>query len=204
MMSTNSDQPDPGNQSLTNAGADQGFAFRCVKVGTTTYLTMETREDVLKAAFGTADSNFLFGLIHQVANAASNGNSRPDENSIKYLLSFVRACKPRDEIDAALAAQMGAAHVAVMRSANRLAHAKTPAEQDSAERAFNKLARTFADLVEARQRYRATSEARALELVPTERDGVGAAADLTTRRRVRPSADARGRRRTAARRSGAA
>ena len=100
---------------------------------------------------------------------------------------------------------MAAAHVAAMRFAHRLAHAETLEEQGSAERTFNKLARTFAGLVEARQRYRAASDAKTVgEGVQIEREGVGAAAGLKRRRRVRASADARGRRQTATRRSGAA
>jgi hypothetical protein len=39
-------------------------------------------------------------------------------------------------------------------AAIRLAHAETPAEMDSAERAVNKLGRTFAALVETLKRYR--------------------------------------------------
>jgi hypothetical protein len=144
-------------------------------------------------------------LIHQIANAASAGRSSPDDQCIRFLLGFVKSSCPRDETDAALAAQIAAAHVAVMRSAKRLAQAETLEEQDSAERAFNKLARTFAGLVEARQRYRAASDAKTVgEGVQIERDGVGAAAGLKRRRRVRASADARGRRQTANRRSGAA
>jgi hypothetical protein len=47
-----------------------------------------------------------------------------------------------------------------MRYAHRLAHAESLEEQNSAERTFNKLARTFAALVEARQRNRAASDAK--------------------------------------------
>ena len=54
-----------------------------------------------------------------------------------------------------IVAQMAATHVATMRFANRLAHVESLQEQDSAERTYNKLARTFAALVEADQRYRA-------------------------------------------------
>ncbi len=59
-------------------------------------------------------------------------------------------------------AQMAASHVATMRFANRLAHGESLQEQDSAERAFNKLARTFAAQVEALQRYRAISEQKVI------------------------------------------
>jgi hypothetical protein len=57
--------------------------------------------------------------------------------------------KPRDEVEALLAAQMAAVHTAIMTFARRLGHVKTIPQQDSAERAFNKLARTFAAQVEA-------------------------------------------------------
>jgi hypothetical protein len=45
-----------------------------------------------------------------------------------------------------------------MTFARRLAHVETQAEQDSAERAFNKLARTFATQMEALKRYRTGGE----------------------------------------------
>jgi hypothetical protein len=45
-----------------------------------------------------------------------------------------------------LGAQMAAVHSAMITAANRLAHAETLAEMDSAERAVNKLGRTFAAL----------------------------------------------------------
>ena len=53
-----------------------------------------------------------------------------------------------------LAAQMAATHNATMTFARRLAHVENIPQQDSAERAFNKLARTFAAQVEVLKRYR--------------------------------------------------
>jgi hypothetical protein len=100
------------------------------------------------SSFGTRDPDFLYGLIHQVGNAGSKGQY-PDERGIKFMLAFIKRSKPRDEIEAALIAQMAVTMVAAMRAANRLAHAESLQEQDSAERAFNRLTRTFAALVEA-------------------------------------------------------
>ena len=57
-----------------------------------------------------------------------------------------------------LGAQMAAVHNATMTFARRLAHVELVAQQDSAERAFNKLARTFAAQVEALKRYRSGGE----------------------------------------------
>ena len=190
-MSSYADETGAADQALANARVDPPIKFASCKVGLVTYIAVEANEDALKRAFGTGDSGFLSGLIHQIANAASAGRNSPGDQCIRFLLGFVKSSCPRDEIDAALAAQIAAAHVAAMRSAHRLAHAETLEEQDRAERASNKLARTFAGLVEARQRYRAASDATAREIVNIQRDDVGADAGLKTRRRVRAPADAR-------------
>ena len=58
-----------------------------------------------------------------------------------------------------LATQM-ALHLATITFARRLAHVENIPQQDSAERAFNKLARTFAGQVEALKRYRTGGEQR--------------------------------------------
>jgi hypothetical protein len=57
-----------------------------------------------------------------------------------------------------LAAQVAAVHIATMTCARRLAHVTDLPQQDSAERAFNKLARTFALQIEALKRYRTGGE----------------------------------------------
>jgi hypothetical protein len=59
-----------------------------------------------------------------------------------------------------LAAQMAAVHLASMTFARRLAHVQNIPQQDSAERAFNKLARTFTARMEALRRYRNGGEQR--------------------------------------------
>ena len=66
--------------------------------------------------------------------------------------------EPRDEIEAMLAAQMAAVHMATMTFARRLAHVENLPQQDAAERAFNKLARTFTTQMEALKRYRSTGQ----------------------------------------------
>jgi hypothetical protein len=56
-----------------------------------------------------------------------------------------------------LAAQIAFVHVAAMKAADHLAFAKSAPLYDSAERAFNKLSRTFVSLVEALNRYRGSA-----------------------------------------------
>ncbi len=107
-------------------------------------------------AFGTADSDFLNGLVNQLAKAGSNGEV--SEGDINFMFSVMKGIAPRDQLEAMLAAQMAAVHVATMTFARRLANVETIPQQDSAERAFNKLTRTFTTQMEALKRYRTGGE----------------------------------------------
>jgi hypothetical protein len=108
---------------------------------------------LLMEALGTADHDFCNGLIQQLANVGSGR-----EDALNFLLSVVKDVRPRDQLEAMLAAQMAATHVATMTFARRLANVETIPQQDSAERAFNKLSRTFAAQMEALKRYRTGGE----------------------------------------------
>jgi hypothetical protein len=112
---------------------------------------------LLMEALGTADPYFLNGLLRQLANVGTQGRD-VDERGINFLLAVVKGVEPKDQVEAMLAAQMAAVHNATMTFARRLAHVETIPQQDSAERAFNKLARTFAAQVEALKRYRSGGE----------------------------------------------
>src|ERR1700756_671842 len=85
-------------------------------------------------ALGTTDPGFLSGFLVQLAA----------ERWLNFMLSMVKGVEPRDQVEAMLAAQMAAVHLAIMTFARQLAHVENIAQQDSADRAFNKLARTFA------------------------------------------------------------
>jgi hypothetical protein len=77
-----------------------------------------------------------------------------NEDQFNFMLSIVKGIEPRDQVEAMLAAHMAATHNAIMTFARRLNHVENIPQQDSAERAFNKLARTFAAQVETLKRYR--------------------------------------------------
>jgi hypothetical protein len=81
-----------------------------------------------------------------------------DEQALNFMLAAVKGIEPRDQVEAMLAAQMAAVHQAMMTFARRLAHVEIIQQQDSAERAFNKLSRTFATQMEALKRYRTGGE----------------------------------------------
>jgi hypothetical protein len=108
-------------------------------------------------ALGTKDYDFCRGLLNQLVNIGTQGK-KVDARDLNFVLSIVKGIAPADEVEAMLAAQMAAVHLATMTFARRLAHVENISQQDSAERAFNKLARTFAAQVEALKRYRGKAE----------------------------------------------
>jgi hypothetical protein len=150
--------PDPGifnyNRHCTTS---QGVSFSSVKRENRTDLTFffnaEEETSRFIESFGSRDPDFVFELLRQVANTTPNSRSA-DEQGIKFMMSVISGLKPRDQIEAMIGAQMATLHSAMMTAANRLAHAETLAEMDSAERAVNKLGRTFAALIETLKRYR--------------------------------------------------
>jgi len=108
-------------------------------------------------ALATADGEFLNGIADQLANASAHGQNT-EERGLNFMLSVIKGIEARDQLEAMLAAQMAAVHVASMTFARRLAQVETIPQQDSAERAFNKLTRTFAMQMEALKRYRTGAE----------------------------------------------
>lgn len=112
---------------------------------------------LLAEALSTADLDFVQGLLDQLINVGRRGD-QVDEDAINFVLSVVKGIKPNDQLEVMLAAQMAAIHMATMRFARRLANVENIPQQDSAERALNKLARTFTTQMEALKRYRTGGE----------------------------------------------
>ena len=143
----------------------QGVSFSSIKRENRTDLTFELNGEEETSrfieAFGSQDPDFVFELLRQVANTTPNSRFA-DEQGIKFMMSVIRGPKPRDQTEAMIGAQMAAVHSAIMTAANRLAHAETLAEMDSAERAVNKLGRTFAALVDTLKRYRNGGEQKVM------------------------------------------
>jgi hypothetical protein len=108
---------------------------------------------VLMEALGTADADFFNGLLRQLSINSLRGEN-VDERTLNFMLAVIKGIKPRDQLEAMLAGQMAAVHDAIMAYTRQLASAKNPVQQDSAERALNKLARTFTTQMDALQRYR--------------------------------------------------
>jgi hypothetical protein len=108
---------------------------------------------LLAEALGTADVDFANGIINQLDRVCGR-----DFNNINFLLAVIKGMKPTDQTETMLVAQMGVIHMATMRFARQLQNVETLPQQDSAERTFNKLARTFISQMEALKRYRTGGE----------------------------------------------
>lgn len=97
------------------------------------------------------------GLLKQVAIHGSHGQ-RIDSEASGFALGFVDSMAPRDAADTLLLAQMAAVHQANMLMARRLNHTENLRQQDAAERAVNKLARTYAAQMDGLKRYRSKEQ----------------------------------------------
>ena len=112
---------------------------------------------LLMNALGTCDLDFTDRILKHLCNVCSQGQNA-DEHGLNFMLAVVKGIEPKDQLEATLAAQMAAVHNATMTFARRLNHVENIPQQDSAERAFNKLARTCAAQMEALKRYRSGGE----------------------------------------------
>src|SRR3974390_419389 len=111
---------------------------------------------VLTQALGSTDTNFASVVASQLASAV--GRDLPLTEGLNFMLAVVKAIEPKNELESLLATQMAAVHVATMAMACRLASSTNIKQQDSAERALNKLARTLAMQLETLKRYRTRRE----------------------------------------------
>jgi hypothetical protein len=114
-------------------------------------------EILLANAVGSADHDFVNGIVRQLSNTSYDGE-KVDVGRLNFKLAVIKGIEPRDQLEAMLAAQMAEVHVASMILAQQLTHAETLPHQDGAERALNKLTRTFAMQLEALKRYRSGNE----------------------------------------------
>jgi hypothetical protein len=110
---------------------------------------------LLTEALGSQDPDFIWGLVSQLSQASTRFN---DGEGLNFMLSVIRNIHPRDGIEAMLGAQMAALHMSMMNYMDEFARLGHTPEQEMAERAVNKLSRTFATLVGAFKHHRTGGE----------------------------------------------
>lgn len=135
--------------------------------------------NLVKSAFGSENPDFIKAFAEQFMNAATKGQ-KVDEGQTLFFASMITGVEPRDQIEAMLAAQMAAVHNATMVFARRLAHVENIPQQDAAERAFNKLARTFTTQLDALKRYRSSGQQVVVKHVTVNDGGQAVVGNVTT------------------------
>ncbi|WP_299847729.1 hypothetical protein [uncultured Roseovarius sp.] len=109
-------------------------------------------DEQAQTLFGNGSMEFATALAAHCGNVS--GTRDAYELDRNYALALVAEIAPQDGIEAMLATQMAAVHVAMMRHSSKLANADTLQQLDSYERIFNKLARTFTSQMEALRKHR--------------------------------------------------
>ncbi|MCV2866918.1 hypothetical protein [Defluviimonas sp. WL0075] len=120
-------------------------------------LQVTVKGDYSRIRDGAGNTHVADVLLHHLACLGSQGK-RFDDDASNFALGFVDSMQPRDAAETLLLAQMAATHQAVMMFARRLNHVEHLAQQDSAERAYNKLVRSYAAQMETLKRYRSKGQ----------------------------------------------
>jgi hypothetical protein len=110
---------------------------------------------LLLEALGGADQEFLMGLLEQLLDVCRR-DGKIDELSLNFTISVIKGIKPQDQVESMLAAQIAITQMMIMRFARRLSQPQSLPEQDSDERAFNKLARTFTNQMQGLKLHRSS------------------------------------------------
>lgn len=142
-------------------------------------LEMQIKGDWSRITRASVHETVSAGLLSQAAILGSQGNPT-DPHATDFVLGFVDSMKPNDAAEALLLTQMAATHQATMMLARRLNHVESIPQQDAAERALNKLARSFAAQMDTLKRYRSKGQQTVrVERVTVEPGGQAVVGNVT-------------------------
>ncbi|RYH06528.1 hypothetical protein [Tropicimonas sp. IMCC6043] len=112
-------------------------------------------DDALQRIYGSESEAVNEGLFMQGYMTLKTEEVQPGTKDMRgFLPAIVRDIAPRDGIERMLAVQMATTHVAMIRQGGRMANAEQLPQFEAHERAYNKLARTYAVQVEALRKHR--------------------------------------------------
>jgi hypothetical protein len=115
----------------------------------------------LQQVFGTISTDFAGMMLGELADAVTTDRDTIDEKTLNGILGALHGINPGDEVEAMLAAQMVATHLAAMEC---LRWARAPEQtfegRDMNLRHATKLSRTYTMQVESLKRYRSKGEQR--------------------------------------------
>lgn len=132
-------------------------------------------EDVINAMadFGSCDPDFAISFVTQLANLSVKGK-KFDIATIRFSISFVRGLRPRDQISAWLGFHMVAAHLSGLINLNRINQAQFAEfnqQEENADRAVSRIARTSMALVDAFDRHQSGGEQKVTIRHMTAKEG---------------------------------
>jgi len=139
----------------------------------------EIDREVLRRAFGSSSLDFANALLGQV-ESFSSAPSSGQTGSNSFSTEVVFGIEPQDQLEAMLAVQMSAVHLASVKVAANLSRAVSSREIDVAEKALNRLARTYALQMDTLKRYRSSGQQVVVKHVTVNDGGQAIVGDVTT------------------------
>jgi hypothetical protein len=113
--------------------------------------------ELLKKALGNVDHDFFFSVLVQLLSVCSNYGDL-DEHQLKFMVSFIRDRKPRNQLEALLAVQMATVHLKMMSLSRTIVVGEDPRDLAFVGHIVVKLARTFQAQIEMSERLRSNGE----------------------------------------------
>lgn len=126
-------------------------------------------ESTLSGVFGSSSLGFADALLSHCGNVSGGKLTMADDKN--HAVAIVAEIAPQDGIEAMLATQMAAVHIATMRHSRLMAGTETIAQLDVHEKVFNKLNRTFVAQMEALRKHRHGGEQKMTVEHVTVQDG---------------------------------
>ncbi len=106
----------------------------------------------INGIFGTNTYEFSTAMLSHCINVSGKKEDAAEDKN--HALAIVAEITPTDGLEAMLATQMAATHIAMMRHSRLMATVDTIAQLDVHEKVFNKLGRTFTIQMEALRKHR--------------------------------------------------
>lgn len=119
-----------------------------------------TAYHLIADALNTSNMPFVYGWLKEASGLGMKAQGDIDIDQMNYGIAIATGIKPRDNVEAMLALQMAAVHMATMKAAATLGTTTTAKSWALYESSVNKLGRTFTTQMEALKRYRGKGNQR--------------------------------------------
>jgi hypothetical protein len=120
-----------------------------------------TAYQLVADALNSGDMPFVYGWLKEASGLGiRHDKADMDMEQVNYGIAVAVGIKPRDTVEAMLALQMAAVHMASMKAASHLMSTNNLKARAMYESSVNKLGRTFTTQMEALKRYRSKRSQR--------------------------------------------